>query len=339
MEINEFHHPDSIWTWRPNPRRRKVSLWLPYFQGVAKLPKGKGDRYTFSYKGGELECHLKDLDFLMFYGASGDISLAFLDKLNEYKIPLMIHRRNMDRPYVFHPESGNDDADILTAQIEARENQIKRCYIARTIIAERFRNMDPLVPFGPTTRKMLLEARSVTAIRAIEATRSRRYWVAWYSLAGIPDGTRRSKDFPLNQALDAGSFFLFGILLRWVLFHKLSPSHGYLHEPTGYPSLIYDLMEPYRYLIEDAALEAQQIPLEQGVDLTAATISNMKKYMEDWIYVPATRQKVRQKNLLHGIVLALRSYLLGETRRLVVPVKGNKKGGRPLKLAYRLPGS
>jgi CRISPR-associated endonuclease Cas1 len=337
MEINEFHHPDSVWTWRPSRRRAKVSLWLPYFQGVERLPKGKGDRYRFTYNGGEVTCHLKELDFLMFYGASGDLSLEFLDKLNTYKIPVMIHRRNVDRPYVFFPERGNDEADILTAQILARENQIRRCFVARTLVRERIRRFSPLCESGTGLDRKLAAARDIAAIRNIEATASKKYWRRWYEDIGFPAVSRREEKHPVNEALDAGSFFFYGILLRWILFHKLSPNHGFLHEPTDYPSLAYDLMEPYRHLIEDAVHEAV-VERGGGDRLTPLTLSLVKERLDRRVYVPATRQEVRQKNLLHGMVLALRSYLLGDSRRLVVPAAGKKTGGRPLKIGYRLPG-
>ncbi|MDY6394762.1 MAG: CRISPR-associated endonuclease Cas1, partial [Bacteroidales bacterium] len=140
-------------------------------------------------------------------------------------------------------------------------------------------------------------------------------------------------------ALDAGSKFIYGILLRWILFHKLSPCHAYLHEPTDYPSLVYDLIEPYRYMIEQAVFSCYIA--DNKVDektLVAKSLEMLKSILDETIYVPASRQYVKRKNLLHGIVLALRSYLLGESKRFVIPVEGDKKGGRPPKIAYRLPG-
>ena len=129
-------------------------------------------------------------------------------------------------------------------------------------------------------------------------------------------------------------------MLRWVLFHKLSPHHGFLHEPTSYSALIYDLIEPYRYIIEDIVAEETIITPESSLkSLTAFTFTKIKEKFEQVVYVPQTHQEVRLKNLLHGIVLSLRSYLNGETKRFVIPTEGVKKGGRPLKLSFKLPGS
>jgi hypothetical protein len=129
---------------------------------------------------------------------------------------------------------------------------------------------------------------------------------------------------------------LYGILLRWTLMHRLSPAHGFLHETTGYPSLTYDLMEPYRYIIEHAVAHA----MEQGAkDVTAATLAMIKQALDEYVYVPCVRAYARRKNLLHGIVLALRAYLIRETRRLIVPTEGQPCGGRRPNVGYALPGA
>lgn len=157
---------------------------------------------------------------------------------------------------------------------------------------------------------------------------------------GLGEEHRRG-DGAVQMALDAGSKFLFGVILRWVLFHKLSPCHGFMHLPTSYPSLIYDLMEPYRYLIE-RSVEKTVIELGEKRDdhkrMVTGSLENLKRQLEEVVYVPATRQYVRRKNLLHGVVLALRAYLLNESLRLVIPTEGQRCGGRPPRIGYRLPG-
>ena len=129
----------------------------------------------------------------------------------------------------------------------------------------------------------------------------------YFTQLGYPNVTRREAG-PLPAALDAGSMFLSGVLLRWLLIHRLSPSHGFLHEGTDYMGLVYDLMEPARYMIEDALATACRVHSGDSASgtLTKATLSVLKEDLEKIVYVPATRQFVRHKNLLHGNVLALR---------------------------------
>lgn len=334
MTIDEAQQKDFIWTWKSNARGAKASLWLPYFSRVEKIPRTKN--WLLDYNGGQLIVDLNKIDFIMFYGATGELSLEFLDSLAQHGIVFMIHRRNQMHPYVFYPPVLLDKSDILSRQIIVRSHEQKRAYIAKVLIKARLDRFAKLSPVLSSTMLKLRRAPSVDAVRAIEAIETARYWKRWFASLGAEGGRR--DDGALQTALDAGSRFLHGVLLRWILFHKLSPAHGFLHEPTGYQSLVYDLIEPYRYTVEDAVAKAWRSAGDDEKKLVAASISKLKMLLDEIVYVPATRQFVRRKNLLHGGVLALRSYLAGESRRFVIPVEGEKKGGRPPKVVYKLPG-
>lgn len=338
MEIDAKQHPDFIWTWASTSRTKKVSLWLPYLQRITRLPKGKSDRYTFEFNGGSVTCHLKELDFLMLYGAAGVLPVEFLDKLATYNIPLMIHRRNMPNPLLFFPAFKQSSHDLLTHQILYRENLIRRTYIARTLIALRLRSLQSTVALSGALFNRLRSGRTLETVRVIEAQATKRYWKAYYHRLGLEGINRRDTRHPVNAALDACSYFMFGVLLRWIIFHRLSPCHAFLHEPVTYPSLCYDLMEPYRHWFEHCVTEAVAECEDPEHNLTGLALSHLKVFLEQEVYVHETRQRVYRKNLLHGIVLALRAYLLGESKRFIVPIEGKRIGGRPLKVGYRLPG-
>ena len=327
--MDEKQHPDSIWTWKTSARSKKACLWIPYLHKLERIKGG----WCIQYNGGEVETKLKDVDCIMLYGASGELHLPFLDELSNKKISLLIHRRNLADPYVFTPNPKRDEPDVLTAQVLARNNQTKSAYVARSLIRERFKSFG--FPVAPHTFKQLASCRSVAEVRNIEALQTRQYWIRYFEKLGETDLSRRAAS-PISAALDAGSFFLYGIILRWLLLHKFSPAHGFLHITSGYPSLAYDLMEPYRYIIEDAVLKAHE---EGAEDLTAATFNNMKKSLDTTVYVPSHRCSVRRKNLLHGVVLALRAWLLGEDKRLVLPCEGERIGGRRPQTGYKLPGA
>jgi len=259
--------------------------------------------------------------------------LAFLDDLASKRIPLLIHRRNLPDPYVFMPGMRRDDTDILTAQLAARTNDTKSAYVARVLVRERFKAI--AYPVASSFFLALTKQRSIDEIRNLEAHQSRAYWNRYFATLDLPDINRRS-DAPITAALDAGSFFLYGILLRWLLVHRMSPAHGFLHVTSGYPSLAYDLMEPYRYIVENAVAEAY---LGKPDDLTAASLERIKDSLETEVFVPSHRAVVRRKNLLHGSVLGLRSWLLRQSARLVIPTEGKRIGGRPPKVGFVLPGS
>lgn len=333
MKISQLQHQDSIWTWGTKNAQR-VSLWIPY---VSKIEKVKKDAWHIRYSGGDIQFTVQQVDFILIYGDCGDLPIAFLDNLRQHKVPLIVHRRNIAEPVIFYAPIPNDDKDVLTQQILFRENQIKRCYIAKTLLHHRFKKFENIgLPIADCTYRKLNKSRNIKHIRNIEAIETKRYWGLYYHALGLSI-TRREKH-PLNDALNAGSSFLMGIILRWILFHKMSPSHGFLHETTTYPSLVYDLMEPYRYIIETSAYTAYQ-NTDDVKKLTANTLSQIKKTLEMPIYCKQTQQKVRHKNLLHGSVLALRSYLIGDMKRLVLPTDTMITAGRPINVTYKIPGT
>lgn len=338
MEINNLSHPNSIWTWS-GFNVRKGALWIPYLAEVTKVQRKK-NHYIFAFNGGELLVDLTKVDFILVYGANTTCSLplAFLDNLNSLGISLAIHRRNKSQPYFFSPTSGSNYRDVLTNQIAYRSNEKKRVYLARTLIKARFDSWSDFIVITDTTKRKLNATRSVSAVRIIEATQSKRFWDRFYSQLEIPISRRKSHI--INSALDACSTFMAGIILRWLHLHKLAPSHGYLHEPTNYVALVYDLIEPYRYIFERAVFEVfSNENLSTDEEWISASIQALKNALMVEVYVPTFQVTVTRKNLLHAVVLALRSYLLNETTRFVVPMEGPRKGGRPVKAAFLIPGA
>nr|WP_223827375.1 CRISPR-associated endonuclease Cas1 [Undibacterium oligocarboniphilum] len=316
-------------------------MWLPYLLSINPIPRKK-HQFRFEYNGGEVEVDLKNVDFILIYGGKTNCTfpLEFLDLLNDLGIPLAIHRRNQPRPYFFSPSNGSDNVDILSKQIEFRTNERKRCFIAKTLIRARLEKMESLIAISGTTQEQLSAAISIAVVRNIEATATRRYWNAYYDALNI-DVSRREAHI-VNSALDACSTFMAGILLRWILFHKLAPTHGYLHQPTNYISLVYDLIEPFRYIFEQAVFASYQRLSENNTDeneLIAESIKELKVLLNEEVWVPTMQITARRKNLMHGVVLALRSYLAGETKRFAIPAEGIRKGGRPIKAAFRIPGA
>lgn len=333
-EITEYSHPDSIWTWKSNARSRKASVWIPYFEGVEKV---KGTTYRFAFNGGPITLDLKDIDCILLYGAAGSMPVDFLDALAARSIVLLIHRRNIPDPFVFWTANTTDQADLLTKQILYRQDERRRLYVARTLIAARATSMRWLISVPTGRFAAISAARHLQSLRQVEADLTKYYWSRYYERLNLPHLGRRT-DHPINVALDAGSFFAFGVVLRWVLFHRLSPAHGFMHEPTQYQSLVYDLMEPYRHLFEVAVHDAW-LENDDGETLTARSLSILKTFLADDAYVGAARSTAKRKSLLHAVVLALRAYLLNEMPRFVIPIEGGSLVGRPPKLSYGVPGS
>lgn len=336
IEISQIQHQDSIWTW--SGKGGKVSIWIPYLIRVEKILRQKWT-WTIFYQGGAVIVDLRTVDTLMLYGDSdANIPVSFLDDITENGVVIVFHRRNKARPLWIWPSAVMDRQDLLTRQVKCRENSTKKSYVARRLISARVSGMAWLSQPMIDLEWHLSRARSITQIRQIEAAQTARFWRQYFEQLGVSE--IRRDDGPIQRSLDACSVFLTGILMRWALFHRFAVTHGFMHEPTGYPALIYDLVEPYRGWLEQAVFRAAKA---RGVSdekvLIGASISALKEHLQEEVWVPAFQVAVKRKNLLHGIVLALRSYLLGETARFVIPVEGERAGGRPIKAAFALPGA
>ena len=243
----------------------------------------------------------------------------------------------MPRAVIISPTLPPDQENLLTQQIIYRENEKKKNYIAKKLLQAKFKSMSWLIP---VKRDLLYRISNTDKMINIESWHAKIYWKEYFSQLKIT-GNRRANDNDIKPLLDAVSKFISGIVLRWILYHNLSPYHGFLHKPTDYPALVYDLMEPYRgyfdKIVFDVFKENKSKNLKES-QMMAITIEGVKKFLDTKVYVEATRQIVTFQELFHGIVLALRSYLLGNTRRFIVPMPSKPNGGRPIKAGYQLYG-
>ncbi|RME29696.1 CRISPR-associated endonuclease Cas1 [Candidatus Parcubacteria bacterium] len=333
-------HDASIEDTRATPLRfrrgKRIPLWLPYTRNIAM----KKDEVCFSYNGGEVSLSWDRIHSILFYGSVCDLSQEFLDRCVKERVPLIIHRRNIFQAVWVVPSITTGTTDILTRQILFRENQKKRYHIARALLKAKFQGMSWLIPFPSDFQGNYL---SVEQMRVREAHHARWYWQRYYNELGFPESSRRQKPHPLSDALDAVSKFVAGIILRWVLYHRLSPQHGFLHDPTNYPALVYDIMEPYRGYIERAIFQALRAAQEDGDPVpehsyVGFAIRVVERLMDERVYTDATRQIVTFQELLHGNVLALRAYLVGDAARMMPPLPARPRGGRPRKAGYVLYG-
>ncbi len=314
-------------------RKSKSPIYIPYARSISVVKK---TRLHIEYNGGEMTFDPARAEVILFYGATADLPLAALDLLARTGCPAVIHRKHLAAPAWIFPGFSSDRDDILSAQIQAREDGRRRRYIARTLLEAKFRGARWLLPASkpPRWTRMTLEE-----LRQVEARNARAYWKSFYARLGRATDTRRRKDNPVTAALDAVAVYQAGIILRWLLYHRLSAVHGYLHVQTSYPSLAYDLMEPYRDWIDRSVFEAASEGQRDGRKLLEASVANYKRLLAAPVYCPATRQTVARKILLHGAVLALRAYLHGDMPRLVLPVEGPRAGGRPPATTWKMPGA
>ena len=326
LNINMHEHKPN----KPKTNPRRVPLWLPYLDCIVEKPKGT---FTFNYSGGSEKTKLGSVQSIMIYGDSkASLDISTLDKITRSGIPIIIHRRNMGQPIYIIGGGRSDPQDTISRQTLARSQSRKSNHIARQLLLAKFRSCNWLVPELP-----LPPYTDVSTLRNIEARHAKKYWQAFFLALGHPEYTRRS-DNQASIALDASSKFVSGIILRWLTYHHLSPYHGFLHEPTDYPSLVYDLMEPYRGVFERILLQRWKTGGVSPDNWMTSGIDAIKESLDERVYTGLTRQIVTRQELLHGSVLSLKYYLLGKQRKFLVPIETKPNGGRPPKVNFLLYG-
>lgn len=314
---------------------KKLPLWIPYPSFI----KVSRQEITLKYKGGETTMKLSDIHSIMFYGSLCDLSEDFISTVTAYNIPVAFHKRNMHKSTWILPSISTSKDDILTNHILFRNNIKKRTYVTKRLLIAKFKSMTWLIPepAGFKGKHMTIEQ-----MVAVEAWHAKRYWQKFYKELGHSEFSRRGKiKNTVSDILNAVSKFVGGIILRWITYHNISPYHGFLHIPTDYPALLYDLMEPYRGYIDQIVFNAIKDAQEKEVtpeNYLAWTLETLKEKLDEKYYIPETRQIVTFHELLHGIVLALCAYLRKDIRRFTVPQPGRPNGGRPIHAGYRLYG-
>ena len=307
----------------------RVPLWLPYLQEISS----KKDVFDFKFNGGEVETSLDKVSSIMIYGDSDtDLSVKTIDKIARAGVPIIIHRRTMNQPIYIIGGARPDPDDTLTFQLRKRSEPRFANAIARQLLFAKFQSMKYLVD-----PRILPKFTNVSKLRNIEAQHAREYWDKWFRELGHPEWTRRGKN-PASSALDAQSKFLAGIILRWITYHHLSPYHGFLHEPTDYPSLVYDLIEPFRGIFEAEILRQWKVGGVDPKNFLGSAINITKDMLDEKVYIPLTRQIVTRQEMLHGIVLSLKFYFLGRQKKFLIPLPGKPNGGRPAKVEFLLYG-
>ena len=167
---------------------------------------------------------------------------------------------------------------------------------------------------------------SIKDMRILESMHAKQYWHRYFVRLKHPEFSRRGSPNHIKSTLDAVYKFIIGILLRWIVYHHFSPAHGFLHLPSDYPALAYDLVESYRGYIDRWVLDALLIVERDKIENSNGFVINyIKERLNEQVYTHPTRQIVTFHELLHGSVLALRAYLLGNSQRFIVPVPAKPK--------------
>ncbi len=212
-------------------------------------------------------------------GHSGYISMQALHWLSRNKVPVFI--MNFDGTLISSILPPMPlKADLRAAQIQAANNPSKKFTIARALVRAKIaRSLQVLewlserYDISRETQVTKLEssklrrATTVQDLRVVEGRVARKYWEVFRKVmpehldfqGRMTSSHQNNASDPVNLALNYGYGILEGEIRRAVNSVGLEPSVGFLHDFSDYQtkqSLVHDLEEPFRWLIDLSVIEA-----------------------------------------------------------------------------------
>lgn len=221
-------------------------------------------------------------DTIIIDGHSGYISLQAFHWLSKNNIPVFI--LDFDGTIIssiLPPTPIKTDTKL--AQIQASLNKEKQIQIAQSLIQAKIqRNIQVLnwiaqkyditeqLKRAKTEQLNLFKAKTVNQIRTIEGRVALRYWQAiqtiipeCFDFQGRTTGSHNTNaSDPINLALNYGYGVLEGECRKAINTVGLEPSIGFLHNYSSYQtkqSLVYDLQEPFRWIVDVTVLRAVEL--------------------------------------------------------------------------------
>lgn len=225
-----------------------------------------------------------EYDSIILENATGQISLAALRWLSQHNIPIYFLDFDGSTISCILP-SNPIKADLRVSQIQASNDTEKKFQVAHAIIKAKISRslqvLDFLAERYDIQREVQLAKREVARlervetvpqVRTVEGRTALRYWEAFAKVVPEPFGFEgrlttshnNNASDPANAALNYGYGFL-KILCRTAINSVgLEPAVGFLHETASAQtaeSLVYDLEEPFRWLVDLCVIDA----FESGV--------------------------------------------------------------------------
>lgn len=212
-------------------------------------------------------------------GHSGYVSLQAFHWLSRNRIPVFV--LNFDGSLIssiLPPMPVK--ADLRAAQFRACADPAKKFAIAQCIVqAKVARSLQVLdwlaqrydiareVRFAKREATNLAECGDVANLRSVEGRVATKYWLAFRHVmpesllfeGRMTSSHQNNASDPVNSALNYGYGFLEGEVRRAINSVGLEPSVGFLHDFSDYQtkqSLVYDLQEPFRWIVDVSVVEA-----------------------------------------------------------------------------------
>jgi len=215
-------------------------------------------------------------DSVVIDGQTGSISLAAIKWLMRHGVPLFILDYNgtlLSSTLPKDPVNG----PLKIAQIEAYNDPAKRFYIAKKLVeakaqrtvdvlrwlADRYGKFDGEVNLKAELER-LHECASLPRLLSIEGRIADFYWGYLQKvlpgkfgfISRVHESHQMNASDSVNALLNYGYAILESECRKALTSVGLEPTVGFLHEArqAKYP-LVYDLMEPFRWLVDTAIIE------------------------------------------------------------------------------------
>ena len=243
-----------------------------------KLVVKDGNRHDYDPQVQKFRRKTVNFDKLVINGNSGNITIPAIRWLMKQKRDIAILDWNGRLVTAMSPVLANQGV-IKLAQYEARKNPAKQTIIAKWLIKQKIEGSIKVLDwlkshysdfsYDPIIYRYLHDlekAESVNAVIRIESIVSKIYW---NRLASVFDkkwefiqrnfdnnkGTRDADD-QINALFNYGFSVLESEIWKVVNTVGLEPFLGFIHKTnTDKAPLIYDLQEPFRWLVEIAILK------------------------------------------------------------------------------------
>jgi CRISPR-associated protein Cas1 len=171
-------------------------------------------------------------------------------------------------------------ADLRAAQIQAASDYNKKFTVAKALIQAKIarslqvlywlgqrHDIDREIRLAKHEASKLDEASSVGQLRTVEGRVALRNWETFGRVLPVhldfqgrmTSNHQNNASDPVNLTLNYGYGFLEGEVRRAINSVGLEPTIGFLHDVSDYQtkqSLVYDLQEPFRWLVDVSVSEA-----------------------------------------------------------------------------------
>lgn len=163
-------------------------------------------------------------------------------------------------------------------------------------------------------------------ILAAEGRAARYYWDAWGLVLpeeyGWTGRTHREAKDPVNAALNYGYGILYTCVERAIVLAGLDPYAGYVHaDRPGKPSLVYDLIEPYRPVAVDRvvlAMANRHMPLV--LDERNLLTDDSRRLVAERVL-----KRLESPERYEGKRVGLRAIVQHEARHLATFLRGDRE--------------